>query len=573
MIVTMAPNASYSRKQKKAIGSFYTPPIVSDFLAQLVASLISREGSFSCLDPALGDGALLRSLLELLRTHQVYCFSGVDIDKNAIEAATQSFINSGIRTVFKATDALKPLGVEPYVAGWKSFESAAQLDGFDLIVCNPPWGANLSSYPNLADSFSCATGQFDIYDVFIELIVNLLKDGGIYGLILPDSIFSKEHIRSRKLLLNNTTITHIVKLGESFFSDVNSSVSIIVGRKKISRGSSVRCTHITPEERNALLSGKTSLLSIEQNNHLDVPQDYMIQRGWELILDTTREDIVLLAHLDRCSRIGSVSSSRRGVELSKRGKIWCCPTCHKWSPMPPSNKDAHCSFCGSIVPNDKLEPESIIIPASDNHPNSVPITIGEDIHRYSLKATKRIVLGYAGINYKNSDQFKGEKVVVRKTGVGISAAIDYHYHYTNQVVYLLKSLDNNTVPTELLMAVINSRIITYYLIKSKSVNQWQTHPYLTQDDLGNLPFPSLEQYDESQLDTKLVEIKRLVKVLQNNDNQKSFNAADAKVEKIVADLFHIGRDDYRLIYRAIESAQQMIPFRCLQNISIQDIFG
>lgn len=573
ILFLMAPNASYSREKKKAIGSFYTPPVVSDFLAQLVTSNIPNDATLSCLDPAVGDGVLLHSLYKLPLRQQFYSFSGVDIDKNAIDAVTRSFDDLNARVVFKTTDALKPLGVKSYTAGWKKFLSIAKIDGFDVVVCNPPWGADLSSYRDLVGSFSCATGQFDIYDVFVELIVNLLKDNGIYGLILPDSIFSKEHLNSRKLLLEKTTITHIVKLGESFFPDVNSSVSIIVGRKANSLDSNVRCTHITPEQRNAILSGNVSLLSIEQNNHLDVPQDYMIQRGWDFVLDTTREDTILLAHLDRCSRIRTVSSSRRGVELSKRGNIWCCPTCHKWSPIPPSNKDAHCSHCGNVVPKDRLKLESIIIPASDNRLNSVPITIGEDIHRYSLKATKRIVLGYAGVNYKDNDLFKGEKVVVRKTGVGISAAIDFNNNYTNQVVYLLKSLDINTVPTELLMAVINSRIITYYLIKSKSVNQWQTHPYLTQDDLGGLPFPSLELEDEGRLKTKLVEVRLLVKKLQNNDNQKSFNATDAKVERIMADLFHIGRDDYRLIYRAIESAQQMIPFRCLLNISIQDIFG
>lgn len=569
----MAPNASYSKEKKKAIGSFYTPPVVSDFLAQLVTSHIPNGATLSCLDPAVGDGVLLHSLYKLLLSQQVYCFSGVDIDKNAIDAVTQSFEDLNARVVFRTTDALKPLGAQSYTAGWKKFLSIAKIDGFDVVVCNPPWGADICSYRDLAGLFSCATGQFDIYDVFIELIVNLLKDDGIYGLILPDSVFSKEHLNSRKLLLEKTTITHIVKLGESFFSNVNSSVSIIVGRKTKSIDSNVRCTHITPEQRNAILSGSASLLSIEQNNHLVVPQDYMIQRGWEFVLDTTREDTVLLAHLDRYSRIGAVSSSYRGVELSKRGNIWCCPACQKWSPLPTSNKDAHCSYCGNVVPRDRLEPENIIIPACDIRLNTVPIIIGEDIHRYSLTTTKRIVLGYAGINYKGNDQFKGEKVVVRKTGVGISAAIDFNHNYTNQVVYLLKSLDKNTVPTELLMAVINSRIITYYLMKSKSVNQWQTHPYLTQDDLGGLPFPNLALEDEGHLKTKLVEIKRLVKNLQNNDDQKSFNTADAKIEKIVADLFHIRRDDYRLIYRAIESAQQMIPFRCLLNIGIQDIFG
>ena len=181
-------------------------------------------------------------------------------------------------------------------------------------------------------------------------------------------------------------------------------------------------------------------------------------------------------------------------------------------------------------------------------------------------------MGYSGINYKEADCFKGEKIVVRKTGVGISAAIDYDGHYTNQVVYILKTNDEKSTPAELLMAVINSRVITYYLMKSKSVNQWQTHPYLTQDDLGGLPFPNLEPYNKSDLVEKIKEIKRLVRILQNNEKKVSFNKADAKLERLVAELFKINENDYQLIYKALQSAQQMIPFRCLLDIDANAIW-
>lgn len=572
VLYTMAPNGTYSREQKKAIGSFYTPPIVADFLAQLVSSLIPSGGIVSCLDPAVGDGVLLHSILLFLTKDRIHSLSGVDIDKKAISAVINSFSRCELKTYFKETDALKPLGAKTCSAGWKRVRSKVDTAGFDVIVCNPPWGADLSQYHNLGESFSNAVGQFDIYDLFIELIVNQLKDGGVYGLIVPDSIFSKEHLRSRQLLLDETCISHIVKLGESFFPDVNSSVSIIIGRKQINQDSCVRCTHVSPNQRKAILSNETCLIDIENNNHIDVPQDYMISRGWEMVTDTTKEDIDLLARLDLLPKIKSVSSSRRGVELSKRGLIWCCPKCHKWSPMPPSNRNAHCSFCDSDYITGQLSLEHIVVSSDEKLPNSVPITIGEDIHRYSLKESRRIVLGYSGINYKEADCFKGKKIVVRKTGVGISAAIDYYGHYTNQVVYILKTNDEKSTPTELLMAVINSRIITYYLMKSKSVNQWQTHPYLTQDDLGGLPFPNLESYNKSDLVEIIKEIKRLVRILQNNENTISFNKVDAKLERLLAELLQINENDYRLIYRALQSAQQMIPFRCLLDIDVNAIW-
>lgn len=569
---TMAPNGTYSREQKKAIGSFYTPPVVADFLAQLVSSHIPSSETVSCMDPAVGDGALLHSLLRFLTKNRIHSLTGVDIDKQAIAAVVKSFSNSELNTYFKETDALKPLGAKNCYAGWGKICSKVDTAGFDVIICNPPWGADLSQYNNLGKSFSNAVGQFDIYDLFIELIIEQLNDGGVYGLIVPDSIFSKEHQKSRQLLLEKTSISHIVKLGESFFSDVNSSVSIIVGRKQITQDCCVRCTHISPVQRKAILSNETSFIEIEGNKHIDVPQDYMISRGFEMVTDTTKEDINLLARLDLLPKIRTVSSSRRGVELSKRGLIWCCPKCHKWSPVPPLNRDAHCSFCDNVFLKEQLNMEHIVVPSNEVLPNSVPIIIGEDIHRYSLKESRRIVLGYVGINYKEEDCFKGKKIVVRKTGVGISAALDYDNHYTNQVVYILRTNDEKSTPTELLMAIINSRIITYYLMKSKSVNQWQTHPYLTQDDLGSLPFPNLESYNRSEFAKTIKEIKRLVRTLQNNEDKMSFNKADAKLEKLVAKLFHINEKDYQLIYRTLESAQQMIPFRCLLNIDANAIW-
>jgi tryptophan synthase alpha subunit len=62
-----------------------------------------------------------------------------------------------------------------------------------------------------------AKGQFDVFDLFTEVILKNLNENGVYGLILPDSVFSQEQARFRCLLSKNTTIDLIARLGEKYF--------------------------------------------------------------------------------------------------------------------------------------------------------------------------------------------------------------------------------------------------------------------------------------------------------------------------------------------------------------------
>lgn len=65
------------------------------------------------------------------------------------------------------------------------------------------------------------------------------------------------------------------------------------------------------------------------------------------------------------------------------------------------------------------------------------IIVGEDIFRYRTRCKSYIQLGLNGINYKDNKLYEGNKILIRKTGVGITAGIDYNNCMTNQVVYIL----------------------------------------------------------------------------------------------------------------------------------------
>ena len=70
----------------------------------------------------------------------------------------------------------------------------------------------------------------------------------------------------------------------------------------------------------------------------------------------------------------------------------------------------------------------------------IPLIAGEDVRRYCATPSRVIRVDVRGIAYKDPAIYKGPKLLVRKTGIGISAAVDRTDSFTTQVVFHYKPL-------------------------------------------------------------------------------------------------------------------------------------
>ncbi len=546
-----ASNNGYSKGKKKETGSFFTPSFLADFLAMKTLEY-SCQDSLSILDPATGDSSLLLSLKSLIDIKKISCtYVGIDIDSAAI---TKSRNHIPDNSFFIETDALYPFGLK----NWSGVKKLTNIELYDVICSNPPWGASLSKYNSLKLDFKLAKGQFDIYDLFVETILNQLKDGGVYGIILPDSIYSIEHKRTRNLIFKDTSVKVVLKLGEGFFKGVFTSASIIVGVKTPPKEINlISCYHINREERNQIISGETSLIEIfDKKSHQILQSEVINDKTDTLNIFVDNNNKAVFRQISSMPTLGDYVEICRGVELSKKGHVIQCPHCKKWQPLPRSKrKEAICNSCSkefsikiqkSIV---HLEPKAGLS----------KIIVGEDIDRYGFIKSHFIETEIDGINYKSKSIYRSPKILIRKTGVGITANIDYDNSLTNQVVYLLRPISNEDTPIETILAIINSRIITYFLINAYGLNEWQSHPYISQSIVRNLPFPSANILKP---DTKvhLQRIKRYVSQIARNGLTDKL---DANIEIEVALLFGLTKEDYYYIFDEIKAAQQLIPFKRL----------
>jgi type I restriction enzyme M protein len=113
---------------------------------------------------------------------------------------------------------------------------------FDIVISNPPYSVSAFK-TNLKREF--AEKDFELYKyltdqsseiecLFIERTKQLLKDGGIAGIILPSSILNKDgiNIKTREIILKYFDIIGITELGSTTFMATDIKTVVLFLKRK-----------------------------------------------------------------------------------------------------------------------------------------------------------------------------------------------------------------------------------------------------------------------------------------------------------------------------------------------------
>ncbi len=603
------------RYQLKQNGAVYTPRELANFVAERVVGYIfsdifcgiaefkgqgaSINGYFQnmrILDPACGNGELLYALWNQLTNalkkssrlkgiaskldlRQILC--GIDIDQIAIQDAKKRLLSleetdenaneAGLKILH--TNALIPFNQKTSHLGWEVAKHIFDADkGFDIVIANPPWGADVTSYKDKlsAKEFSLYQGQFDTADLFMELGLSQAKPGGYIAFIIPDSLFNQERRALRELLVKHTEIKSVARLGEKLFENINRACAVVICRRaKPKEDNRIDCFRLTPNARKRILAGESTFAKEQtQLGHGVYQARFNENRDFLFDIDVRTEEEGTLNHFRTSSAtLGTYLSSTRGVELSKYGLVCKCSNCGKWLPQP-TGLHLKCHLCGFLLGSAAPKGLSIIKEIKAN--GDVPLLVGESIRRYSIEKPFWISLNYDGINYKEPYSYESPKLVLRKTGVGLCAAIDYSGAYTNQVVYIFRCKHElkNVIPLEFFLGIINSRAMYYFLTKNHGETEWRSHPYVTQSQILALPIPNWRLLLQSGAVEEIAEALKPY----TTQNKEIPNVVDVQVERLVSRIYGLTRKDYRVIYNTLDTVQELRPIIALKKVGLSEIF-
>ena len=100
----------------------------------------------------------------------------------------------------------------------RELTSIRQADKVDIIVANPPFGGVVGD--GMETNFPLNYRTKESADLFLILFIQLLKDGGRAGIVLPDGSLTGEGVkqRVRQKLLEDCNVHTIVRLPQSVFA-------------------------------------------------------------------------------------------------------------------------------------------------------------------------------------------------------------------------------------------------------------------------------------------------------------------------------------------------------------------
>jgi adenine-specific DNA-methyltransferase len=281
--------------RQKADGATYTPSVLADFVARQVCkvaeSLISTTGVLRILDPAIGHGQLLLSLvgeLTAIRRDLRITACGFETDERALQTASR---NLGEHFPFVEIDFRQRSFLDFVLehcppTGRESLFAPIRKESYDLVIANPPYvrtqvlGA--SAAQRLAETFDL-TGRIDLYYPFILGIAQVLRSDGVAGIIVSNRFLTtKSGEAIRRAISSKFNIHHIWDLGDTklFQAAVLPAVLILGGRDaKTTHSPAFSSIYLTDSSGEREASNAINALSHEGVVGLPDGRHFRVQHG------------------------------------------------------------------------------------------------------------------------------------------------------------------------------------------------------------------------------------------------------------------------------------------------------
>ncbi len=425
------------------------------------------------VDAILGGG--LYSYDEYIRNILSDNIFGVDLNEESVEITKLSLwlataekgkkltaLDATIRNGNSLVDDVKIVGDSAFA--WdEQFPEVMKNGGFDVIVGNPPY---VRSRDNVLDEideyvrshYETVQEKVNLYLLFMERSLQLVKDGGWFGFVVPNSWLGMESARkTRELLLNDTSLHSFVNLVGESFPKVNVETVIFTLQKKNPEGATVKFQTVA-EQR------------IEVTDYEVVPQARWLKTQ-KLIIDlkSKQAEHKLMDRLDGIKqKFKDRYEPRVGLQAYETGK-------------------------GTPVQSKEDVKNHIYDYDHKFDDDTYRYLAGGDVGRYKLLWSGLWMRWGIWLSQpKELRYFTGPRVLIREiSGVYphvLNAVYTDEPYLNNKSILNLLPVDES-YSLKFAVALLNSKVMGFYHQRRASKGNRTLFPKIVNDDLKNYPLP------------------------------------------------------------------------------------
>lgn len=541
--------------KRKEQGIYYTPTFIVDYIVKHALQPVLDKCKtaeqllkIKVLDPACGSGSFLIKALEVLNekykslgypgdertkllilTHNIY---GVDLDEQAVEIARLNLLINSLdgkmrlpyltdnikcgNSLISGTDAelKKYFGAnfrdkKPF--NWEEeFPNVFAQGGFDVVIGNPPYlsieRGLLDDVAYFKDKYSTIEKIYDIFGLFIEKAIVLLKTNGYLGFIVPSVVLQNDSFRLlRKHILDDGKIESINNYKDGVFSGaVVPTVVMVIQKNKVSDRQEIK-------------------INLYEGNQL--------VREANIKQDSFRTESLYRFNISIDDNFLAIKNKvYRGAELLE--KVLKIQEAMKTG-----------------------DDKKFISDTGENFENKKVLLKGADINRYRILKERYV-------NYdKNLLKRPGkeevfqlpEKIYIRRIADHLISVLDTKQRYAVHTLYTGVVIDKKYT-YEYVLALLNSRLFTYLYLNLYPF-KGDVFPEIRIGNLGKLPVKQVDLENQKTL----IDLVRKIQVLNLDFNaiekksnewerlKSEIEKTDKKIDEVVYKLFSLTENDIKVI--------------------------
>ncbi len=532
-----------SKAKRKSEGIYYTPTYIVDYIVKnTVGEYIKTHKendieNVKILDPACGSGSFLLKAYDTLEnywkekrklnetkleefgsyskkveivTNNIF---GVDLDEKAVEIAQLNLLlkivekRKRLPTLQKNIKNGNSLIDDTKIAGDKAFkwdDEFAEImknGGFDVIIGNPPYGAelNISERNYITKYYTFSKNNKNTALVFIEKSLGLLNENGTFGMIVPKSLAYSQLWGSARKLIKDYLIK-VIDVSKAFEGVLLEQVIIILNKSKKQK------TYIIED--------------FQTKNKLEVNKKY-IELTDSIILDSDSIDFKIFNKLNNnCIYLAKITKTSRGLPLQK--------------------------YLTTIK-------------------TPYPVIRGKDISRYTALngayLPKSIIKSNQNkVKFLSQQKVVSQRIVAHvtkpKDHIIIMSALDTKGRLTIDTVENTIITDNN-YSIEFLLCLLNSKLISWYsyrYIFSKAIRTMDLDKYY----LDKIPIPKSKVDNKVfiSLVEKITNAKEKLSKLKNTNEKitikEDIRKLNEEIDNEIYKIYDITEEEKKIIEESLK---------------------
>ena len=195
-------------------GEFYTPRAITEFIVNRVNPQLEEK----VLDPACGTGGFLSNVIEHKRNFVKNPEDETKLQKSlhGVEKKSLPYMLCVTNMILHGIDT--PSNIRHDNTLSRPYKDYSEKDRVQVIITNPPFGG--MEEDGIENNFPSTLRTRETADLFMALIIKLLKNKGRAAVVLPDGFLFGEGMKTRlkEKLLEECNLHTIVRLPNGVFA-------------------------------------------------------------------------------------------------------------------------------------------------------------------------------------------------------------------------------------------------------------------------------------------------------------------------------------------------------------------